>query len=731
MPPPDETKVGLWPTPNLHARPPRLIIRDGEASFEGYQDFVLNADPLLVSARDELLVRKKDILARMFTPRFLAQRRVLDLGANGGFFSLWALQGGAREAIAVDLDEDYIRMLEEARSAFHLEGLRPVRGNVADWTEPGDVVIALALIHWIYSCTAVLGSLSEALAKLARLTRYLLIVEWIAPEDPAIRQFGHLDWNSARTREPYSFEAFEAALRAQSRRWEHLGDVTPTRKLYAAFMKAHEIDLSTPLPALHPEERIHASRRLATTAGVDYWSRVYLLDDRVHKQASFDLAEREAHFLSLLSGPSFPRVLAHRQEKDYSVVEMEKVEGRPLEEVRDELARDPEKTAPFVLGGLELLEELRRHGVRHRDIRPANVLVKDGQPVLLDFGWAVSEARPMFVPPGLGDDGRPPDGSFCDVYSMGKLFLWLLDGRDSRLADVGRLMVEGDPRLRLVDLDVLKTLVRSIMNGMTARPAEGTTLATLLDLLSKQREKLAWAESTVEKLGARIEGLETHNRELERLQASTIAARDCLADEGVKLAERLAAVEGERAELSETACHLADEAAAVKDSRVMRLARHVKGEPDLWGAMPDALQPLKDHAIEFGFRKHGYRLRDSPALHRTTSLAYSLEPRLTGLRGVLMSVVVDVPRCGGLLGVEIVSPAGETVARGDVRLDGVSAAVPTRINFACAVDVGGPGWQLRVFARDSRSPVRIHELRRGGWLDLDDRRRQPFCAFLT
>ena len=60
-----------------------------------------------------------------------------------------------------------------------------------DYSGVSHVVVAFALVHWIYSCSEESNSLDAAVAKLAARTSQLLLVEWIAPDDAAIVQFGH------------------------------------------------------------------------------------------------------------------------------------------------------------------------------------------------------------------------------------------------------------------------------------------------------------------------------------------------------------------------------------------------------------------------------------------------------------------------------------------------------------------------------------------------------------
>lgn len=440
----------------------------------GYQEFSVTRHTVQVLADDNALLQKQRLLSPFFTARYLKHRDVLDLGGNAGFYSFWALQNGADRATCVDMDRQYVEMVRTVAGSLGFDNLEVLEANIAAWDRPADVVLALALVHWLYSCTATFGSLSKVLERLALLTRYMLIVEWTAPEDPAIEFFHHLDWNPQCVSGPYTLEAFETALATNFARFEVVGDVSPTRRLYAAFRTECEIDLSGPLPLLQAKETIISSRRLGSSDGIDYWSRVYDVPHEgvIIKQATLDLAEREYRFLSLLRAPYFPRPVFVRTEDTFSVVGIERVVGVRLADAAAEIRSDFRRIIRFFADCLALLAELAEKGIQHRDIRPDNILVRDGKPVLIDFGWAISEQSPYCTPSGLGCDGRPRDGVFCDVYSMGKVLAEINGHRHLELDKLTEFMVEEEPSLRIRDLQILRTLLALLAEGGTSAPRE-------------------------------------------------------------------------------------------------------------------------------------------------------------------------------------------------------------------------------------------------------------------
>lgn len=522
----------LCDTPNVYAREPSLEILTGGLIVHGYQEFILTHDVVKPLGIDAPLQRKYELLRPYFEPRFIAHKTVLDVGANGGFFSFLAAQNSAKQVFALDIDDTYWLMMRQAQAHVGLPQIESVATNISKWETPGDVVIALAIVHWIYSCTAVLGSIDAVVQKLATLTRDFAIIEWVAETDPAIQFFGHTKWNGEFVSGPYDVDGFECALAAHFHHYACVGDVTPTRHLYVAFKRERLVDLSTPLPLMAPAESLISCRLLSQFRWTDYWSIVYDVNGVILKQASYGLAMREASFLRRLQSLHFPSLMDCGQAEGYSWLSMEKVEGKTLDFGVAEGLASADALATFALHCAGILEELAAQGISHNDIRPANIIVRDSLPVLIDFGWASAPGLPLpWLPAELGGSSRCPDGTLSDVYAMGRVLANLIGSRSSWLATIAGLMAAESIDLRITNIHVIKALLTVAMDLESTPGLDDGSLrlaaTQLLDQVSLRDARITDLEERLHQLATELEMVSLQRSQAaDDLAAAVVAARD-------------------------------------------------------------------------------------------------------------------------------------------------------------------------------------------------------------
>ena len=201
--------------PNRNTAPAGLDEMGEWVHVRGYQDYLYNVKTRELMTEQHRL-RSRELLLGDWS--WMAGKRVLDLGANGGYWSLKAALSKATVE-AFEMDEAYHPILERL-------GVQVAKEVAA--LGPQDVVIALALVHWLYDCTARFRDVEKIVDWLAGLAEETLLVEWVDPGDPSIVKHGHLGEDPSR----YNWGRFRRALARNFGRVRLLGSHADHRMIY-------------------------------------------------------------------------------------------------------------------------------------------------------------------------------------------------------------------------------------------------------------------------------------------------------------------------------------------------------------------------------------------------------------------------------------------------------------------------------------------------------------------
>lgn len=205
--------------------------------------------------------------------------------------------------------------------------------------------------------------------------------------------------------------------------------------------------------------------------------------------------QREAKTAARLEHPGIIPVYGVESADGLHFFAMKYVAGRSLDAV---LREDEPPSVSFTLRVLReaaaALAHAHRHGVVHRDVKPANIMLdEDARVVLTDFGiskvaptstssttavqlteMGTALGTPYYMAPEQGL-GQPVDGR-ADQYALAILGFQMLAGRlpfdgDSPQAIIHRHIHEAPPRLNALRPDVPAPLAAAIARALSKAPS--------------------------------------------------------------------------------------------------------------------------------------------------------------------------------------------------------------------------------------------------------------------
>ncbi|MGI9094719.1 MAG: protein kinase domain-containing protein [Thermoleophilaceae bacterium] len=246
-------------------------------------------------------------------------------------------------------------------------------------------------------------------------------------------------------------------------------------------------------------ELIAGRYRKLGTIGVGGMARVVLAEDErlrrrvaikaLHADSLDDSAqrfEREARIGASLNHPNLVSVYDVVTDTESVLIVMEYVEGKTLKEAIAEGPLD-RATAISVIGGVAgALDHAHKAGIVHRDVKPANILIReDGVAKLADLGIATAAENTRITSSGivLGTavymapeqlEGERP-GPAADIYSLAAVAYEALSGKRARdgtsPVEIAHKAATGPPPdLLEVCPDAPPAAARALARGMCRDP---------------------------------------------------------------------------------------------------------------------------------------------------------------------------------------------------------------------------------------------------------------------
>lgn len=205
-------------------------------------------------------------------------------------------------------------------------------------------------------------------------------------------------------------------------------------------------------------------------------ARPHLVD---HPRAAKAL-RREATALSGARHPAIPKLIADGIDDPVPHLVMEYIDGPPLDAVLDERgALAPADAALLCVQILAAVTDLHSRGLAHLDLKPENVVLRGGRPVVIDHGSARVLGAPQPAGKPIGTEGyAAPEQEACrpisttmDCYGVGAILYEAVTNEfvgHPRVAvpdDVAPIvagLLEPDPERRLTASEAMLALAAAV-----------------------------------------------------------------------------------------------------------------------------------------------------------------------------------------------------------------------------------------------------------------------------
>jgi serine/threonine-protein kinase len=201
---------------------------------------------------------------------------------------------------------------------------------------------------------------------------------------------------------------------------------------------------------------------------------------------------REIRLASQLNHPHIAQILDSGENDWLVYYVMSFVEGLTLRERLDAVPRLPVAEAMrFACDVLDALDHAHRHGIVHRDVKPANVVLSSQGAVLLDFGIARAVAASgsdqltrSGIAVGTSSYMSPEQISAatdidhrCDLYSLGSVLYECMAGQPpfihrNETVVLQLHLTQPAPDVRMLRPDTPANLAAAIAKALAKNPAD-------------------------------------------------------------------------------------------------------------------------------------------------------------------------------------------------------------------------------------------------------------------
>jgi serine/threonine protein kinase len=207
--------------------------------------------------------------------------------------------------------------------------------------------------------------------------------------------------------------------------------------------------------------------------------------------AQYERFQRELEVMKTLDHPAILKGLGSGKYNRVPYLVTELVEGQSLRDLIDALSPMPVEQAIAIIRKVaDGMAYCHKNGVIHRDLKPENILLTaDGQPIIMDFGLALTKGSHRVTYSNLSATMGTPDymspeqidgqrgDARTDVYALGTILFEMLAGQlpfsgDNNLAVMAQHLNGTAPRLDRINSLITPELAALIARSLARDPAD-------------------------------------------------------------------------------------------------------------------------------------------------------------------------------------------------------------------------------------------------------------------
>jgi len=205
--------------------------------------------------------------------------------------------------------------------------------------------------------------------------------------------------------------------------------------------------------------------------------------------AQYERFQRELEVMRTLNHPAIQKGLGSGRFNNTPYLVTELVDGESMRElVKRAAPMAPAEAVALIRKIADGLAHCHENEIIHRDVKPENILIApDGQPVILDFGLALTKGAHRVTYANLSNAAGTPDymspeqiegqrgDRRTDIYSLGVMLFELLTGHppfsgDNPLAVMSQHLQGAIPRLDKVQPGVSPQLAAVVLRSLRREP---------------------------------------------------------------------------------------------------------------------------------------------------------------------------------------------------------------------------------------------------------------------